>query len=53
MPNKRKDAIKKYKASAKGTTGGTAYSGRGVGITPGGVGGGDDYKQKIGRGKIP
>jgi hypothetical protein len=53
MPNKRKDFLKKYSASTKGTTGGTAYSGRGVGITPGAIGGGDDYKQKIGRGKIP
>ena len=53
MPNKRKDFVKKYSALKKGTTGGTAYSGRGTGITPGAIGGGDDYYQKIGRGKIP
>ena len=30
------------------------WSGRGIGIpAPGAIGGGDDYKQKIGRGKLP
>lgn len=53
MPIKRKDFLKKYASISDGTIGNTAYSGRGVGITPGAIGGGDDYPQKIGRNKIP
>ena len=51
---KSKQFKKKYSSSMKNVTGKGVWSGRGIGIpVAGAIGGGDDYKQKIGRGKIP
>ena len=51
---KSKRFKKRYTASIKSSPEKGAWSGRATGIPVGGaIGGGDDYKQKIGRNKIP
>ena len=51
---KSKQFKKKYAASMDNIPEKGVWSGRGIGIPVGGaMGGGDDYKQKIGRGKLP
>ena len=53
-PIKSKTFVKKYATSLDHTPNTGVWSGRGIAIpTLGAIGGGDDYKQKIGRGKRP
>lgn len=50
----KKEFLKKYSDSLQNQHGAGVWSGRGIGIPVGGaIGGGDDYKQKIGKGKLP
>ena len=54
MSLKTKQFIKKYASTMDNITGDGVWSGRGIAIPIGGaMFGGDDYKQKIGRNKIP
>jgi len=51
---KSKEFKKKYATSMDNIPEKGVWSGRGIGIpVAGAIGGGDDYKQKIGRGKLP
>ncbi|MAE81562.1 MAG: hypothetical protein CMB80_02410, partial [Flammeovirgaceae bacterium] len=51
---KTKQFKKKYASSMDNIPEKGVWSGRGIGIpSAGAIGGGDDYKQKIGRGKLP
>ena len=50
----KKEFLKKYSDSLQNQHGAGVWSGRGIGIPVGGaIGGGDDYKQKIGKEKLP
>lgn len=53
MATKKNNFLKKYFLQQSGPTGPVAYSGNGVGMPAGAIGGGDGYKEKIGREKIP
>jgi nucleotide-binding universal stress UspA family protein len=54
MPLKRKNFLKMYADTMDNVTGDGVWSGRGIGVPVlGAMFGGDDYKEKIGREKIP